>query len=108
VEARPTLLSLLAPFILERFHDTIELLISALPHLAFGIGAPGVLLSCVEAPDYNVAATAPVIMPGGVEGAPALAIVRAAQYGVEGWLDLGEEDEVVWPFMLWGLIGALS
>lgn len=108
MEAHPSLLSLLAPLILERFHDTIELLIPALPQLAFGIGAPRVLLGCVQAPDYNVAATAPVIMPGGVEGAPALTIVRAAQYGVEGWFELGEEDEVVGPFMLWSLIGGLS
>lgn len=107
MEAHPTFLLSLAPLILERFHDTIELLISALLQLAFGIGAPGVLLSCVQTPDYNVAATAPVIVPVGVEGAPALAIIRAAQEGVEGWLELGEEDEVVGPFMLGVLGGGL-
>lgn len=93
---------------LERFYDTIELLISALLHLALGSGAPGVLLYRIQAPDYDVAATTPVVVPVGVEGAPALVIVGAAQQGVEGWLELGEEDEVVGPIMAWGLIGGIS
>lgn len=63
---------------LERFYDTIKLLISAFLHMVLGSGAPDVLLYRVQAPDYDVAAATPVVVPVGVEGAPALVIMGAA------------------------------
>lgn len=36
-------------------------------------------------------------MPGRVPGAPALGVGGGAEEGLEGWFELGEEDEVVGP-----------
>jgi hypothetical protein len=64
-----------------------------------GGGSPGLLFGGVEAPDYDIASAAPVVVPGCVEGAIAFGVGAGAEEGLEGWLELREEDEVVGPFV---------
>jgi hypothetical protein len=84
----------------EGLHDAIKLLFTALLDARLGFGAPRILLFWVKAPNYYVAATAPVIVPVCVEDALAFGVRGTAEEGAEGWFELGEEDEVVWPFVL--------
>jgi hypothetical protein len=95
---------LAAHFFPERLHDAIELLFAALLDARLGFGPPCILLCWVETPDYDIAATAPVVVPVCVENALAFAVGGAAEEAMEGWFELGEEDEVVRPFVLrgWG------
>lgn len=69
-----------------------------------GGGSPALLFGGVEAPDYDVAFAAPVVVPGCVEGAVAFGVGAGAEEGLEGWLELREENEVIGPFV-GGVVG---
>lgn len=70
-----------------------------------GGGSPSLLFGGVEAPGYDVAFAAPVVVPDCVEGAVAFGVGAGAEEGLQGWLELREEDEVVRPFVA-GVVGA--
>lgn len=54
--------------------------------------APFVLFGCVEAPGDDIACAAPVVVPGCIVCAPAFSVKGHAEEGLEGWLELLEED----------------
>lgn len=67
------------------------------------------MFSWVKTPDDDVAMAAPVVVDWSVEGAPTFRVGGTAKETLEGGLQLGEEDEVVGPFVrgsllvdLWG------
>lgn len=57
------------------------------------------MLPGIKTPHDDITLPAPVIVPGGVESAPAFCVRGAAQKGLERWFELREEDEVVGPFV---------
>lgn len=85
--------------LLERGYNAIELHISALLYAAMMLVTPFILLARVETPDYDIAATSPVIVPVCVVGAPALVVGGGAQESAEGWVELSEKDEIVGPLV---------
>jgi hypothetical protein len=95
-------------FFLDGFNDAVELVFAGFLLLAFlllsllGLRSPGLLFRGVEAPNNDVASAPPVVVPGCVPGSVAFGVGAAAKEAAEGRFKLGEEDEVVGPFV-WGV-----
>ena len=85
------MLLLAARVFLEDLDYPLKLLVERFLRVLLFFRAPGVLFAGVETPDDYVAASAPVIVPCGVVGAPALGIGGCAEEGMHCGLELLEE-----------------